>query len=92
MPEPLPSVEPDLIRYVTASTGLPSATAARVIADVLAYFDEAVEDYVRRRHQELRLRQLKNAEIWSAISVEMTTRRFAAPALSQRQLRRIVYG
>ncbi len=92
MPELLPSVEPDLIRYVTATTGLPNVTAARVIADVLAYFDKTVEDYVRRRHHELRLRQLKNADIWSAISAEMTTRRFAAPALSQRQLRRIVYG
>jgi hypothetical protein len=92
MPEPLPSAEPDLIRHVTVSTGLPNATAARVIADVLAYFDETVEDFVRRRHHELRLRQLKNDEIWSAISAEMTARRFGAPALSQRQLRRIVYG
>ena len=92
MPELLPSVESDLIRYVTASTGLPNVTAARVIADVLAYFDETVEDYVRQRHHELRLRQLKNADIWLAISAEITTRRFAAPALSQRQLRRIVYG
>jgi hypothetical protein len=92
MPELFPSVECDLIRYVTASTGLPNGTAARVIADVLAYFDETVEDYVRQRHHTLRLRQLKNADIWSAISAEITTRRFAAPALSQRQLRRIVYG
>ena len=92
MPEPLPSAEPDLIRYVTASTGLPHATAARVITDVLAYFDETVEEYVRRRHRELRLWQLKNAEIWAVIAAEMTTRRFGAPALSQRQLRRLVYG
>ena len=92
MLEPLPSAEPDLIRHVTVSTGLPNDTAARVIADVLAYFDETVEDFVLRRHHELRLRQLKNAEIWSAISAEMAARRFAAPARSERQLRRIVYG
>ena len=92
MPEPLRSAEPELIRHVTVSTGLPNATAARVIADVLAYFDETVEDFVRRRHHELRLRQFKNDEIWSAISAEMSTRRFGARALSQRQLRRIVYG
>jgi len=92
MPEPLPSAEPDLIRHVTVSTGLPNATAARVIADVLAYFDETVDDFVLRRHHELRLRQFKNAEIWSAISAEMATRRFVAPDLSERQLRRLVYG
>ncbi len=92
MRELVPSAEPDLVRHVTASTGLPHATAVRVIADVLAYFDETVEEYVRRRHHEMKLRQLKNAEIWSAISAEMATRRFGAPDLTERQLRRIVYG
>ena len=85
-------MEPDLIRHVTVSTGLPQATAARVIADVLAYFDETVEEYVRRRHHEMRRRQVRNAEIWPAIAAEMAARRFGAPGLSQRQLRRIVYG
>ena len=92
MPELLPSAEPDLIRYVTISTGLPHATAARVIADVLAYYGETVEDFVRRRHHELRLRQVRNADIWSAIGAEIPARRFGAPPLSERQLRRIVYG
>jgi hypothetical protein len=92
MPEPLPSAEPDLVRYVTTSTGLPHATAARVIADVLAYYGETVEDFVRRRHHEMRLRQVRNADIWSAIGAEIPARRFGAPPLSERQLRRIVYG
>ena len=92
MLELLPSAEPDLIRYVTISTGLPHATAARVIADVLAYYGETVEDFVRRRHHELRLRQVRNADIWSAIGAEIPARRFGAPPLSERQLRRIVYG
>ena len=92
MPELVPSAEPDLVRHLTASTGLPHATAVRVIADVLAYFDETVEEFVRRRHQEMKVRQLKNAEIWPALSAEMTARRFGAPQLTERQLRRIVYG
>jgi hypothetical protein len=40
----------------------------------------------------MKLRQLKNAEIWSALSAEMAARRFGAPELTERQLRRIVYG
>jgi hypothetical protein len=83
---------PDLARRVAASTGLTEATAARVVADVAAYFGETVEDFVRRRHEELRRRQLKNDQIWPAIAVELTAHRFAAPELSERQLRRIVYG
>jgi hypothetical protein len=92
MPDSLPVAEPDLVRHVIATTGLSPATATRVVADVVAYFDETVEDYVRRRHHELRLRQLKNAQIWSVITGEIDARRFGAPVMTERQLRRIVYG
>ena len=82
----------DLARYLVASTGLSQATVVRVIADVASYFDETVEEFVRRRHAELRQRQRKNDEIWPLIEEELRQRRFTAPGLSARQLRRIVYG
>ena len=82
----------DLVRHVAASTGLPEATAARVVADIAAYFVETVEDYVRRRHGEMRLMHRKNDDIWPQIAAELADRRFGAPELSERQLRRIVYG
>lgn len=81
-----------LVRHVAMSTGLPPAVAARVVADVVAYYGETVEQFVRRRHAELRGRQHRNAEIWTAIADELAARPFAAEALSERQLRRIVYG
>jgi hypothetical protein len=89
MPDQFP---PDLVRYLAASTDLPQATAVRVIADVIAYFSETIEEFVRRRHEELKRRQYKNDEIWPVIAAELGQRRFAAPGVSQRQLRRIVYG
>jgi hypothetical protein len=89
MPDPFPQ---DLAGYLAASTGLPQPTAVRVIADVTAYFGETVEQFVRRRHGELQRRQYKNDEIWPLIAAELGQRRFAAPGLSERQLRRIVYG
>jgi len=92
MPEPVVSIPQDLVRYLAASTGLPQPTAVRVIADVTNYFNETVEAFVRRRHAELQQRQRKNDEIWSVIAVELDQRRFAAHRLSERQLRRIVYG
>jgi len=81
----------DLARYLAASTGLPPATALRVIADVATYFNETIDEFVRRRHAELQQRQRTNDEIWPLIAVELEQRRFASPELSQRQLRRIVY-
>ena len=89
MTDPVPQ---DLARYLAASTGLPPSTAARVIADVTTYFSETIEDFVRRRHAELRRGQRKNDEIWPVIAAELSQRRFAAPGLSERQLRRLVYG
>jgi len=81
----------DLARYLAASTGLPQPTAVRVIADVATYFNETIEEFVRRRHTELQRSQHKNDEIWRLIAAELGQRRFPAPALSERQLRRIVY-
>jgi hypothetical protein len=89
MLDPFPQ---DLARYLAASTGLPQATAVRVIADLTAYFSETIEEFVRRRHGELQRRQRRNEEIWPLIAAELAERRFAAPGLSERQLRRIVYG
>ena len=89
MPDPFPQ---DLAGNLAASTGLPPYTAMRVIADVTTYFGETVEEFVRRRHAELRRGQRKNDEIWPLIAAELSQRRFAAPGLSERQLRRLVYG
>jgi hypothetical protein len=87
-----PRAPQDLTRYVAATTGLSEPTAARVVADVMAYFGETAEEYVRRRHEELRRAQWKNDEIWPAVIVELRKRRFVADVLTERQLRRIVYG
>ncbi len=89
MPDSFPQ---DLARYLAASTGLPQSTTVRVVADVTTYFGETVEEFVRRRHTELQRGQHKNDEIWPVIAAELSQRRFAAPGLSERQLRRLVYG
>ena len=81
-----------LVDHLVATTGLTAAEAARVVEDVLAFHDEPVEDYVRRRHAELKTHGARNTEIFAGLAEELTQRVVAAPALSERQLRRIVYG
>ena len=85
-------VEPELIDRVAGSAGLTPAEAARVVQDVLAWYREPVEDYVRRRHAHHQLRGRRNPETFELIAAELDGRLVAAPPLSQRQLRRIVYG
>jgi hypothetical protein len=82
----------DLVSHVARSTGLDEATATRVVADVMAYFGQTVEEYVIKRHENLKSRNHKNDDIWPLISGELKARRFTAGELSERQLRRIVYG
>ncbi|AEW94224.1 MULTISPECIES: hypothetical protein [Streptomycetaceae] len=82
----------DLIDHLVRTTPLRRGEAARVVLDVLAYFDEPAEEYVRRRHRELQARGLANPEIFERIAEELPHRVVAAPQYSLRQLRRIVYG
>lgn len=78
--------------HLVRSTPLQRGEAARVVLDVLAYFDETSEEYVRRRHRELRSKGLTNEAIFQRIAAELPHRAVAPPRLSLRQLRRIVYG
>lgn len=78
--------------HLVRSTSLGRGEAARVVLDVLAYFDETAEEFVRRRHRELRSRGLTNTLIFERIAAELPHRAVAPPQLSLRQLRRIVYG
>lgn len=84
--------DPSLVDRVVTSTGLTRAEAERVIEDVLAFHAEPVEAYVRRRHAELKTYGAKNDQIFPLLASELQGRLVLAPQLSERQLRRIVYG
>lgn len=82
----------ELVDHLARSTPLSKGEALRVVLDVLAYFDETIEDYVRRRHRELQGQGLVNAAIFERIEADLKYRAVAPPRLTLRQLRRIVYG
>ncbi|MFD5798020.1 hypothetical protein [Streptomyces diastatochromogenes] len=82
----------ELVDHLTRSTPLNRGEALRVIQDVLAFFDETTQDYVRRRHRELQAQGLQNTEIFERIEADLKYRAVAPPELTLRQLRRMVYG
>jgi hypothetical protein len=84
-------VDAALVDHLVAGTDLTPMEAQRVVEDVLAFYAEPVEEFVRRRHAELRTYGAKNAEIFARIATELQDRVVAAPPLSERQLRRIIY-
>lgn len=85
-------VDAELVDHLTRTSPLSRGEAARVVAEVLGYFSEPAEDFVRRRHRELRDQGLKNEHVFARIAAELPLRRVVPPRLSLRQIRRIVYG
>jgi hypothetical protein len=82
----------ELVRHLARSLALSPAGAARVVDEVVAYYREPVEAYVRRRHAECQQRGMRNAETFAVLADELAGRVVAAPALTERQLRRMIYG
>ena len=82
-----------LINHLCHGSGLTSPEAHKIVDEVIAFFSETPEDYVRRRHLEIKQELgLSNAQIFQRIETELTQLVFAAPTLTQRQIRRIIYG
>jgi hypothetical protein len=86
------TADPELVDRISTSTGLSPAEATRVIEDVVAFHAEPVEEFVRRRHAHLKTHGARNPEIFARIAEDLAGRVVAAPPLTERQLRRIVYG
>ena len=82
----------DLLDHLERTTRLSRPEAERVVAEVASFFSESTEEFVTRRHEELRRERMRNPVIFERIASELAVRRVAPPRLSLRQLRRIVYG
>ncbi len=82
----------DLLRHVCDSSRLTRSEAERLVEEVLAYFDEPVAAFVARRHKELKAAGWQNDAIYQRLLAELESRRFPAPGLSLRQVRRLIYG
>ena len=81
-----------LAEHLERTSRLSRAEAAKLIAEVVEFFSTTVEEFVARRHAELQAEDLRNEAIFARIREELAARCFAAPPLSERQIRRLIYG
>lgn len=89
----LTGIDPLLVDYLSRSLDLKSTVARRCIAEVLAFYRETAPDFVQRRHRELQAEgRLRNPAIYAQIAAEVAERPFAVAPLSDRQVRRLIYG
>ncbi len=82
----------DLVSYLVRTSRLGHSEASRLVGEVLSFLDERPEEFVCRRHRALQGEGLSNSEIFARIAAELERWRFRAPAYSERQLRRLIYG
>jgi hypothetical protein len=82
----------DLVAYLVRTTRLSRPEATRLVDEVLSFLNERPEEFVCRRHRALQSEGLSNSAIFARLAVELGRWRFRAPAYSERQLRRMIYG
>lgn len=82
----------ELIRHLSGHFGISDSVASQLIAEVLAYNDQSYESFIHQRHRELQEIGVPNKTAYRLIQEELLERRFPAPVLSERQIRRIIYG
>lgn len=93
-PTALPAyqADQDLVARIAQRYGLDKNVCERIVEEVLHEYGSTVEEWVRSRHIRLQWQGLKNPVIYSMIHRELQNRRFTAPLLSLRQIRRMIYG
>lgn len=82
----------DLLAHLGRISALGPSELTRLVEELLAYFSESIDEFVVRRHRELQTEELRNEAIFARLAEELRQRRFTAPSLSQRQIRRLIYG
>jgi hypothetical protein len=82
----------DLRLHVAQTFGVEPAAFDRLYEAFAAYFDVSLEEYVRRRHLELQKAGARNEAIYAALLAEARDMRFAERGLTERRIRRLIYG
>ena len=85
-------VDPDLLRHLQAVTGLEEGLLAKVVGEVHGWYARDAITWLRQRHRELQRQGLRNREIYPRLQAELSRILVPAPSLSQRQIRRAIYG
>jgi hypothetical protein len=82
----------EIVRRVCLSTGLDEKAAEHLVQEVLYFYRETLVEYVRRAHRELSRQGVRNEEAYRRICSEVNQRVFRVDTVTERQVRRMIYG
>lgn len=81
-----------LISHLQALTGLEADLLAKILAEVRAWHSRDLTTWVRDRHSELQRQGLGNRDIFPRLRAEAQNVLVRPAPLTERQIRRMVYG
>lgn len=82
----------ELTRHLCQNYGFNSDAAEKLVSEIVSYFSQTAEDFIRQRHRELQNAGQTNNSVFRQIQSELEGRRFPAPQYTERQIRRVIYG
>lgn len=86
------SLNPAFRRHLLSIVDIAEPELDKVVSDLLDHWSETLVQFVVRRHKELQRSGMPNRLAYAQIRSEVSSRRFLAEPLSERQVRRILYG
>lgn len=89
----IPVMIPERLRtHLMRNYGFSDELIQQLWQDLLAFFVDNHEEYIRCRHLELQDQGMKNEQIYHVLRKEVLKMLFPGPKLTDRQIRRIIYG
>jgi len=78
--------------HLRRAYALDSSLSEQLWQDLLVFFQDDPQEYIRSRHLELQDQGFRNEEIYRQLAKDVQHHLFRGPKLSQRQIRRAIYG
>lgn len=86
------ALDPGFRDYLLGIADVSERDLDKLVEELLDHWSESVEAFVRRRHGELQRQGTPNRLVYGILVREAGERPFTAQTLSERQVRRIIYG
>ena len=78
--------------HIARNYGIEPEQAERLLEELPQLFPLTASEYICQRHLALQQLGFKNSEIYRKIGTELEGMVFSAGSMSERQIRRIIYG
>ncbi len=86
------SLDPGFRDYLLRIVDVSERQLDKLLVELMDHWSETQEQHVLRRHRELQRDGVPNRLVYGLIRQELPSRRFAQRLMTERQVRRLIYG